>query len=636
MTRWLLPLALMAGCKDKSAADSAAPPLEPGALMAGVARVRTPAPLGIGTAGYGPFDAPSSNSPFAEIYPATTRLHGHPEIKAVVISRGEGFEIALVRIDSIGMFQQLRRALVLELEARLGRDMDAVLVIGATHTHSGPGRVVDGGGLFDFIADTFFPDFYVALVDAMADAVEAAYDDLRPARVGGGAGYDGDGHSDRRCEDGLEYENGTLPLLAVERDGQVDAVVMAYAIHGTSLGLDDLSLSQDVSGAIEQAVEDRFDHPVEALMFNSWGADMAPGSPDVALREGAARPDGYDRMEQIGQSVADAAEIALADAAWWDTPDIGLDTFRFRIDREVIGYADEEFPYEYGGLYCETGEDDCDPATTIADLDQHCLPFLEDYPAPIQTEMSAGQVGEVFLLTFPGEPGTLLAEQVMADIRAAHPDVGELMFMGYTQDYIGYSILEDDWWQGGYEASGAIWGPRQGEYLAAKAVTAAGAYLTGGAIDDPADFIVPFDDPVYEPYQAETALDAGTIAADVAASYAATDVVSLTVLGSDPWLGPPMATLESADGQPALRPNGVPVDSDDYNFWLDLVMDPTWDEDHDPSSRAFYWTISLAAVNAVPGGLDLSGGSWRLRVQVPTAAGDVEVLSGEFSVSSLR
>ena len=67
------------------------------------------------------------------------------------------------------------------------------------------------------------------------------------------------GHSDRRCEDGLDYTNDDAPIVAFERDDEIQAIVMSYAIHGTVLGIDDLTLSQDVSGGIERAIEDRFD-----------------------------------------------------------------------------------------------------------------------------------------------------------------------------------------------------------------------------------------------------------------------------------------------------------------------------------------------------------------------------------------
>ncbi|MCB9761649.1 MAG: neutral/alkaline non-lysosomal ceramidase N-terminal domain-containing protein [Alphaproteobacteria bacterium] len=621
--RLLLPLLLLTACKDDPE-----PEPEPGPLEAAFARARIPAPVGIGTAGFGPFGAPSSNSPYAELYPATTAVHGHPEVKVVVVSRGEGFEAVFVRVDAVGVFQQLRRALVLELADRLGRDLDDALIIGATHTHSGPGRIIDAGGPFDIIADKFFPEFYDRLVTTTADTIEAAFADLAPARIGVGRANSADGASDRRCEDGEDHVNGDIPLLAVERDGATRALVMAYPIHGTTLSIDALHLSQDVSGAIEQSVEDRFDHPVDVLMFNSWGADMSPGSPEVPTQTGAAAWAGdYDHMEQVGWALGEAVHGALAGLTWDDAPTIDLRTVRVPIDREAIGYDDDTFDYEYGGVYCE-GDADCDPATTVDGLDEACLPFPEDFPAPNQTLFTVGQLGDLQLITFPGEPGTKLAEQIIAEVGADQP-----LFLGYTQDYIGYSILEDDWWQGGYEASGALWGPRQGSYLAQRAAEAWGAWAEGEPVADEPAPITPFDDPQYTPLSPEAPVDQGAVLAEVPAAVGPTEVVTFTFAGADPWLGAPLATLETEAGEPVLRPNGVPIDSDDLRFRWDLSPDPAYDDVDAPTARTFAWTLTMPVQHTIPGNLALDPGLYRLRVSAPTDSGAVEVVSELFEVT---
>ena len=90
----------------------------------------------------------------------------------------------------------------------------------------------------------------------------------------------------------------------------VDAVLFAYPVHGTCLDREDWTLSREVSGAIEQYVEQGFDHPVMAMYFNSWGADMGPGDPTVQEQPGAQLPGGYDRMNRIGRVVAEEVHNA--------------------------------------------------------------------------------------------------------------------------------------------------------------------------------------------------------------------------------------------------------------------------------------------------------------------------------------
>jgi len=631
----LLASTLITACNgDKSSTDSTeAVEAEPGALQVGFSKARIPAPVGIGTVGYGSFGAPDSPSPFSTLYPGSTKVLMPPEVRVTAISRGEGFEVIFIRLDTVGVFQQFRRAVVLELSERLGRDMDDALIFGATHTHAGPGRIIDKGGIFDIIADRFLPEFYERFVDTIADAVEAALADLQPARIATSAGYSAEAHRDRRCQDGgPDYENGTTPFIAIERNGQVEGVVAAYAVHGTGLSLSDLTLSRDVFGAMEQSLEDRFDHPVQVTVLNAWAADMAPASGEVPVQEGGTVPEPHLGLAETGwQFAEDLAPTVTGPLSWESEPTVGSKVYRARIDREVIGYREDEFPYEFGGVYCE-GEGECEVTPPIEGLDHSCLPFNEEYAAPDQTVFSAGQVGGLHLITFPGEPGTRLAEGMMADIQAAHPEVSDILFVGYGQDYLGYSIEEEDWWQGGYEASGALWGPRQGEYLAGVGAQVMGAWLGDAVSWAEADPIAPFDDPTYTPYISEEALDAGAVAVQPAASVTRTDTVEVGITGLAAWEGNPVATLVNADGVALTRPNGEVWTSNEQPFYWTLEADPPYAESVDPMPRVFTWTLRFPVQHTVPGVFSLPDGDWTVVVELPDGT---TIVSEPFSVTSL-
>lgn len=628
-----LGVALGVAACDRNSGGSAATRLPP--LQAGVAEVRMPVPLGIGTVGYFGATVSAEPSPFARRYPATTRLHGHPTFRAIALSRGPEHEVIFLRGDLIGVFQQFRRAVVLAAEARLGRPIDDALIFGATHTHAGPGRILDGGGIFDLIADVFLPEFYENMVDAAATAIVEAVTDLKPARVGHTWGYCVRGHSDRRCEDGLDYTNGALPIVAVEREGVVEALLVAYAVHSTGLGIRDLTLSRDVAGAIEAHIESRFARRVPTLFFNSWSADMSPGNPEIPLQPGATVPGSYERMNRVGWVLADAVHEALPGLVWEEDPEVFAAVHRVPLDREALGYVEGEFPYPFGGVFCGGGAGgDCDVATVEVDLDKRCLAFPPNFPVPPQTELSAGRIGDLAFITLPGEPGTLLAEELLRRLqgRFAYDNV---MVLGYSQDYTGYSILEDDWWQGGYEAGGALWGPRQGEYLVGRAVDVFERTVVRRAGADPAAPVAlpPFPPRAYEPYVAALGEEVGAVVADVAPTYGVDAIVALTVLGSDPWLGAPIAVLIDADGDPVVGPGGREIDSDGFGFWVDLVPEPGYRAAPNAASRQFAWTFSLPVAQRVPGLVpDLRGGRFRIRVTLPSAGGAVIVESSEFAV----
>jgi hypothetical protein len=619
-------LALMSGCK----AEDEGP--RPGSLQVGVAKVKIPAPLGIGTAGFAGFTVAGHPSPFADLFPATERLHGPPQFRAAVISRGPGFEAVFLRADLVGVFQQLRRAVVLELEQRMGRDLDDALIFGATHTHSGPGRLIKGNSILDLIADSFFPEYYDRMVKAAADAVERAYQDLQPGELGHVVADASAAQSDRRCEDGPDHVNGALPALLLRRQGRVDAVVLSFAVHGTILPIEDLNLSRDVSGGIEQAVESSFDGPVTALFFNSWAGDVAPGAPKVPARSGAPQPDGYDQMEQVGLAVAQALAKQLPAVTWQTKPEVRLRTYRFRINRELIGYGEGEFPYPYGAVFCgQNVESDCDPKTKVSNLDTACLPFNKQASLPDQTLFTVGRVGGLLLTTFPGEPGTRLAEAISSDV-AKGAGGGEVMFVGYAQDYTGYSLTEEDWWQGGYEASGALWGPRQGEYL--REQIAKHAALAGAAVEEPLAPLAPFAAGTFTPRVATAAESSGDVIEKVKPSYGPTDVVTFTVAGGDPWLGAPVATLQTADGEVMTWRGGAPVDSNSYAFYVDLIPTPSYKDEPAANSRQFAWRFSMPVRHKHDIGLPELAGSYRLSVALPTAGGDAKtVTSAAFAVT---
>ena len=137
----------------------------------------------------------------------------------------------------------------------------------------------------------------------------------------------------------------------------------------------------------------------------------------------------------------------------------------------------------------------------------------------------------------------------------------------------------------------------------------------------------------YDPYVPTPPVDLGTIVTDATVMYDATDIVYVTILGSDPWLGAPLATLVDGAGDPVLAPNGVPITSDGYAFWVELAVEPLYSEEMFPASRSFYWTIAMPVRQPVIGLVpDLAGGTYHLRITVPTGSDPLEVDSAAFSV----
>lgn len=616
----------------------------PGPLVAGVATVKLPAPVGIATMGYGSLNAKPSVTAFSEQAPGTTKQQGALTLKAVALSRGPAHELVIVRTDTIGVFQQLRQAVVDGVRARTGRDVSQSLVLAANHTHSGPGRLLQAIGTLEALADKFFPEHYDRLVAAFVEVVVRALEDQKPAEIGHVLARSSDAHNDRRCENNplpQLQEDPTMPVIAVRRAGVVDAVVASYAYHGTVLGLDDLTLSGDMGAVVEQKIAESFDHPVTVLFLNSWGADMSPGDAGIdAALPASEIPERFERMEGLGVKLASVVRPAVDSIAFRGDAEVRTRTYVARLDREVMEYDDETFvQFPHGGAFCGFGgEGSCDAVSRLEALDELCVKAVEG-ELPTQTMISAGQVGALAFVTGPGEWSTNLAARVLDKARARTG--GDVMFIGYAQDFTGYSLDEADWWQGGYETSGALWGPKQGEYLAARAIESFETFFdtfTTPPFPQPSP-LAPFSGYAgYAPYAPEAGKDVGTIAVDVPEVVGPTDLVTFTVRGSDPWLGTPVAVLERGDGGGAFAPvtkrNTQPVDSDSYDMWVHLAVDPPYVKGERLPERSFAWTFHFPVTRRTATAFPplTSGTPHRITVKVPTPNGDVSVSSRPFAL----
>lgn len=594
--------------------DPIPPITQPVPLRAGVAVLPMPVPVGINTAGFGAQSG--AKTPFTVDFPGTDSVYMHPNIKAVFVEGGMG-RLVFVRLDTVGISSTARESILMRLSARTGHDFGDELVVGGTHTHSGPGRMMVGA--FEVLIDRFFPEFYDRMMTAVADAVIAAYHDLAPARFGYAFAHDSLLHSDRRCEN-PDMEAGDMPLLRFDAlDGRTKAVILTYAIHGTVLGADMHHLSQDVSGAIERKVEEGFDHPVPVLFFNSWAGDMAPGASLPPSDPGpySVIPGAYTRCEGLGNRAAQTAGAVWPTIPMRDTADVSSRTVWIPLNREAIGYGEGEFPYEWGAVYCGGGGGgNCwsGEPQPVSGLDTACLFFPQDMPAPDRTLVTVGRIGDLAFATFPGEAVTSIGVALRDEVSALAGGADVAIF-GYAQDYTGYSTPEWDWWQGGYEAAGAIWGPKQGDYLTARIRDAARLFFAG----TPLPFTPPSPstppEQAYDPRGATGSLDPGQVVQDVLPTYGPTDTVVFRFAGGDPWLGTPVVTLHQRQGEtyvPFLRANGTPVDSDGYEFSLRLDPDPSYFAAPKAGARRFVWTATLPLKRVADQRMPISPGTYRL------------------------
>jgi len=576
----------------------------------GIAKALLPLPLGINTAGFG--GQSGEKSRFTVTQPATKTVYMPPEVRVIFMEGGYG-RLVIARLDVVGITSPFRAEVVKKLFRLTGHDFTDELILSATHTHSGPGRMVQG--FFEFLADQFFPELFDKVTSAVAMAVVEAYLNMERGSMGYALAKDDLLHKDRRCEN-PPFSIPDMPVLAFKsKEGGLRALVVNYPIHGTVIPWTEHYLSKDVSGAIEQKIEETFDHPVMVMFLNSYAGDMAPG---VTLPPELEEKDVTTVCEGLGNRAASTVRDAMAHVEYEEEVQISAKSMWVPLDRVSIGYEGDEFPYECGAVLCGASiKAPCfeDASGPIVDLDKTCVGLCEalGMPGPEGTLITVGKIGKVAFTTFPSEAVSMIGAEV-CKVLGEVSGLG-CLFVGYSQDYIGYSLPYDDFFYGGYEPQLCLFGPRQGEYLISKIKELAEVVFNGmekpesggGALSPPALS--------YEPLQAEIGLECGKITKDTQALFGAFDTVVFAFYGGDPWLGTPVATLEVFDGSefsPARRRNGTVIDSTGYEFLVTLDVDPPYKQS--ARERHFNWRFSFKVSREADLEPKMSEGVYRLRV----------------------
>ncbi len=590
-------------------------------FKAGAAVVRMPVPLGINTAGFGP--STGKRTPFTGGFPGTWTLYLHPLFKAVAMEGGTGM-LVIERCDMVGALAGARQTVLKKLKAATGHDFSNEFILAGTHTHSGPGRLAPG--IFAYLLDKFWPEFYDRITNAMTLTALKAIQAMKPAKFGWVMAEDSLIHKDRRCEN-PPLQDPQMPLLRFEGlDGKTIALVMVYAVHGTILGEHLHNLSRDVAGGIEEKIQEKIGGDFPVLFINSWAADMGPGEALEETAQANASPDipeGYTRIEGIGNRAAKTVASVWDKFKFTTQVDISSRTFWFPFNRKVMGYKDDEFPYEYGAVYCSSNKNKCwqegeDPAKMkIKGLDQSCLPFKKNLPGPDRSLFTVGHIGDLYFATWPGEAVTSIGEDIRDYLLQKKNDVG-FAFFGYSQDYTGYSTPEWDWWLGGYEASGAMWGPKEGDYITSRIKAGIDAFLTGNVPQD-LQSTQPSPEPDYhydKAFAPMVSIDPGKVVLDVKDHYGMQDTVEFDVNGGDPWLLAPVAVLEKKSGdtfKPVMKPDNKPVNSDSYEFYIKLAVDPPYIQKK-VKSRQFTWRFFLPITRGQAQVTPVTPGQYRLDV----------------------
>ena len=377
-------------------------------------------------------------------------VHDPVRVKSVVLEVN-GQRIAIVGIDAVGLpanvFEQVGQRL-----ADIGLSRGSIMLT-ATHTHSGPGAVIDRLFWQIAAADTFNENVFNHIVGNIEASIRNAIARLEPARLGV-ATRNIPGITRNRRHDNGPVNNELAILKITNRTSAPLAVVFHYAVHGTSLGSSNLMMSADNMGYAERFLESEIVGAV-ALFINGAEGDVKPNGGGFRGFEGA-RYTG----EQLGTAVK---------TLWDDTttrPTATLET----------AHLDVELP---------------DLAVNLAKCEQTLASLIEEWSVALPGEL--GETQEMFMalrindsawVAVPGEPiteiGTLIQQRVL------NHGFNKALVVGLANGHMGYITTPEEYDIGGYESCATLHGRNTGPFVVDSASSAA-LLLTPPSADTPAD-----------------------------------------------------------------------------------------------------------------------------------------------------
>jgi hypothetical protein len=364
-----------------------------------------------------------------------TGVHDEPYCRALVLT-DQQTTIAFAALDLVGASGPLLAA-IRDDAARLTGIAPEQIIVSCTHSHASP----DTQGLWGGVPSAYATHVAHRASSAVWEAAQA----VAPATASA-ASTPFDGYVRNRR--GWPETDTALTVLRLQAaGGDTIATLVNYACHPTASGRDNHEVSRDWCGYAVDSVERSLGGI--ALYFNGALGDVNP-----------ARDGGFDAARALGEAVAGRALAAI------ESPDDAGGTLEARmrvlelplnferLDQRVQAAVGRVAPAlslarKSGGLHAAAvalhAAGRADVAQMVAAFQGIAERHLQhrDGRTYLRTHCGYLRIGDVDAFVAPGEVLTRLALPLRASLASRHR-----LFLGLSQDTLGYFLPEDEWMTG--------------------------------------------------------------------------------------------------------------------------------------------------------------------------------------------
>jgi hypothetical protein len=386
-------------------------------MKAGAAVIDITPPPGLAMSGFAARSLPA------------TGAHDALTARAVVIGDTAVVVADVIGIDA-GMSVRIRQRCVLPADN---------VVVAALHNHGGP---VSMDGRLGISAD---PAYLERLEDACVAAIDRAAARRRPATLSVGQGSDPGIARNRRHPGGPV--DASLPLLRIlGTDGDMIALVTAYACHPVVLAADNLLWTADYPHFVRTALEKACPGAVALFMTGCAGDANTGHSAHASMSLGAKPHRSFAAAERIGRAVAEAALSAEEHVVSGEVRALnGSVVLSFeRQEREAVAGLEQNWRRE---------AIDAEPAR------KNLLGFWAEWAQKIALLIPEPLAVRITVLDWCGMPLVAMPGEIFAEtalcIRSALDPVKPAFIIGFADDNPGYIPPKSEFVHGGYEVDEA-------------------------------------------------------------------------------------------------------------------------------------------------------------------------------------
>ncbi len=369
----------------------------------------------------------------------------HDKICAKALAfKNENQKYVIVTIDVLGLPSNVKNDLLKRISGQGWNKGNIMLLPSHSHGSLEMAALNSKNLLNNPQIGIFQPELLEFILDKLEALIIEADQNYQPVKIGTKSRKIEGLNRNRRGDPNVDDE---LIVTRVDlRNGSPLAVLVNWTAHPTFIGGDDMLVSAEWPGYLQNELQNLIGNNVTALYYNGAEGDM---SPILDLHA-----DAYEKIEVYGKKVADKA---------------------FNIYNEIKSKKVKEFNFSYNIIqlpehkahpsFMETGGKEYG-------LDENTVKIIMNMLAPTEVGLGALRIDNLLIAGVPGEMTAVLGLNVKKAIK--NKAVKYVAIGGLANEWISYILTRDQYINGGgYESSMSFYEPDLGDIISKEVIKTA-------------------------------------------------------------------------------------------------------------------------------------------------------------------